>query len=194
MTRKDILLFQLEEMRNEFADALTDLTHEQMVDDPLGGRNPIGWIVCHCINNFDFFLHQRQLDRSVTDADEELKSFARYGWDPPTEENPPPDLTRVPDAFDRVCEICIEVIDSLDEEALTNLAPYWHHGRVESTAGNCVRVINHSNAHLRQIWMIRGALGDKDHWPVQTLYKKPNEERGRFYVPDRKVILADRKR
>ncbi len=86
------------------------------------------------------------------------------------------------------------MIESLDEEALSNLSPYWHHENFESTAGNCVRVINHSNAHLRQIWMIRGALGDRGHWPVQTLYKKPNEERGRFHVPDRETILIDRKR
>jgi hypothetical protein len=41
--------------------------------------------------------------------------------------------------------------------------------------------------------MLRGVLGDKNHWPGQTLYKKSNEERGKFYVPDREKILADRK-
>lgn len=194
MTRKEILLFQLREIRNEFADALADLTHEQMIADPLEGRNPIGWIVCHCINNFDFFLYQRQLNKSLVNASDERKKFARYASNAPNQENSPPDLTDLPDAFDKVCETCIEVIESLDEEALNNLSPYWHHENFESTSGNCVRVINHSNAHLRQIWMIRGTLGHKDHWPVQTLYKKPNEERGRFYVPDRETILANRRR
>ena len=192
MTRKEILLFQLREIRNEFADALADLAQEQLTAQPIGEHNPIGWIVSHCISNFNFFIRERQTNRSVVADYEEFGKFAEYARRPPTEENPPPDLTGVARAFDKVCEICIELIESLDEEALNNLPPYWHHERFESTTGNCVRVINHSNANLRQIWMIRGALGDKAHWPVQTLYKKSNEERGRFYVPDRGKILGDR--
>jgi hypothetical protein len=42
--------------------------------------------------------------------------------------------------------------------------------------------------------MLRGAFGDKEHWPLQTLYKKSNEEQGKFYVPDRETILANRKK
>lgn len=194
MTRKEILLFQLREIRNEFADALEGLTHEELLAQPMKGRNPIGWIACHCINNFNFFLYQRQINKSVLNANEEYKSFAKYGWSPPTKDNKPPDLTELASAVDRIFSDCVDLIASLEEEALTNLPPHWHHKNFESTAGNCVRVINHSNAHLRQIWITRGALGDKDHWPVQTLYKKLNEERGRFYVPDREKILEDRKR
>ncbi len=69
MTRKEILLFQLQEIRNEFADALADLTQEQLTAKPIGNHNPIGWIVCHCFNNFDFFIHQGQIDRSLTADD-----------------------------------------------------------------------------------------------------------------------------
>jgi hypothetical protein len=29
------------------------------------------------------------------------------------------------------------------------------------------------------------ALGDRQHWPIQTIRKRQNAERGRFYVPDR---------
>jgi uncharacterized damage-inducible protein DinB len=194
MTRKEILIFQLREARNEFLDALADLTQEQLTARPIEGRNPIGWIVCHCLHNFNFFIHQRQTNRSLMTADGEYGRFAKYGWDPPTEQNPPPDFTGLSDAVGEVFGVCIELIEALDEEVLSNLSPYWHHKNFESTSGNCVRVINHSNTHLRQIWLLRGALGDKDHWPVQTLYKKPDEERGRFYVPDRETILADRAR
>jgi hypothetical protein len=194
MTRKEILLFQLREIRNEFADALADLTQEQLTAKAIGDHNPIGWIVCHCISNFDFFIHERQTNKSIVADYEDYGIYTRYAWKPPTEENPPPDLTRAVNALDKVCEICIELIESLDEEALSNPAPYWHNENFESTTGNCIRVINHSNAHLRQIWMVRGALGDTDHWPVQTLRKRPNKERGRFYVPDRERILAVRAR
>jgi hypothetical protein len=57
MTRKEIILFQLNEIRNEFADALADLTQEQLVKQHIEGRNPIGWIAVHCLDNFNFFIH-----------------------------------------------------------------------------------------------------------------------------------------
>ena len=194
MTRKEILVFQLREIRNEFLDALADLTQEQLTATPIEGRNPIGWIACHCLHNFDFFIHQRQTNTSLMTTDGKYGQLAKYGWSLPNEDNPPPDFAGLSNAVDEVFGACIELIEALDEEALSKLSPYWHHKNFESTAGNCVRVINHSNAHLRQIWLLRGAMGDKDHWPGQTLYKKSNEERGKFYVPDREEILADRKK
>jgi len=201
MTRKEILTFQLWEIRNEFANALADLTQSQLAARPIKGRNPIGWIVCHCLHNFDFFIYRQQIDKSLMTRDGKYGQLAVYGWDPPTEGNPAPDLDGLASAVDEVFGACIELIEALDEGAFDSPAPYWHHENeeirerdFESVAGNCVRVINHSNAHLRQIWMLRGALGDSEHWPYQTLYKKSNEERGRFYVPDREKILADRKR
>lgn len=193
MTRKEILVFQLREIRNEFADALADLTQEQYARRHIEGRNPIGWIVCHCLMNFDFFIHQRQTSRSLL-ADGKYESFRKYASNPPTEQNPVPDFTGLTGAVDEIFSMCIKLIEALDEDAFDNPAPYWHHRNFESVAGNCVRVINHSNAHLRQIWMLRGSFGDKEHWPVQTLYKKPNEERGKFYVPDRETILTNRKK
>ena len=194
MTRKEILLFQLREIRNEFSDALADLTQEQLTAQPMGDHNPIGWIVSHCITVLNFFIYERQTNRSVAADYEEYEKFIKYSRRPPTRENPAPDLTGVADAFDKIWEICVGLIESLDEEALSALPPYWHHKNFESTSSNCVRMINHKNAHLRQIWMIRGALGDNEYWPVQTLYKKSNEEQGKFYVPERERVLADRAR
>jgi hypothetical protein len=194
MTRKEILVFQLQETRNEFADALADLTQEQLAARPIAGRNPIGWIACHCLRNFDFLVHQRQTNASMMGEQGPYGALAAYSRNPPTDQNPTPDLAGLADAVADVFGACIRIIEALDEDAFDKLAPYWHHQNFESIAGNCVRVINHSNAHLRQIWMLRGALGDREHWPRQTLYKASNEERGRFHVPDREQILADRKR
>ncbi len=193
MTRKEIILFQLNEIRNEFADALADLTQDQLFKQHIEGRNPIGWIACHCLNNFNFFIHLCQTKTSIL-SDGINEKFGKYGHNPPKEDNIPPDFTELPKVVDEVFTTCIKLIEVLDEDAFDNPAPYWHHRNYETTAGNCVRVINHSNAHLRQIWMLRGAFGDKGHWPLQTLYKKPGEEQGKFYVPDRETILVNRKK
>jgi len=191
MTRKEIILFQLNEIGNEFADALADLTQEQLVKQHIEYHNPIGWIACHCLNNFNFFIHLCQTKQNLLADGGRYEKLGKYGHNPPNENNPIPDFSELPKIVDEVFEACIKIIEALDEEAFDKPAPYWHHRNYESTAGNCVRVINHSNAHLRQIWMLRGAMGDKEHWPVQTLYKT---EQGRFYVPDRETVLANRKR
>ena len=120
---------------------------------------------------------------------EEYMTFCVYASSPPNEDNPAPDFSGLNDAVNHIFSKCIDLIEALDEDALGKPAPYWEHEDLEFTDGKCVRVINHSNAHLRQIWMLRGAFGDKDHWPVQMLVK---DEQGKFFVPDREKILADR--
>jgi len=189
MTRKDIILFQLKEIRNEFADALADLDQEKFAKKHIGDHNPIGWIVCHCLNNFNFFIHFCQTKKSILEG--KYEEFSKYASKPPNEDNPPPNFTDLTDAVNYVFGACTELIEAVDEDDFDKPAPYWHHKNFESVVGNCIRVINHSNAHLRQIWMLRGAFGDKDHWAVQTLYK---DDQGKFYVPDRETILANRKK
>jgi hypothetical protein len=71
MKRKEILLLPLREVRNEFADALVDLTQEQLVARPLPAQNPIGWITCHCLHNLNFFLYQRQTGQTLLARDEQ---------------------------------------------------------------------------------------------------------------------------
>jgi len=195
MTRKEVLLFQLHECRNEFADALEGLSDDRLVARPVQGRNPIGWIVCHCMKNFDFFLYATQTGKSVLTPAGQYGAFARYQERPPKEGNPPPDMSGLAEAADRVFAACIAAIEPLDESAFDEEAPYWMHvdENIEHVAENCVRVINHSNAHLRQIWMLRGAMGDTEHWPVQTLIKDRTRPEMPFVVPERAAILGLRR-
>ncbi len=184
MTRKEILVFQLRECRNEIANALDGLTAEQFAEQALPGRNHVGWIVCHCMNNFDFFLHQRQTGESMLGG-ARYEPFAAHGRTPPGDDNPAPDFTDLTRAADEVFRACIEVIAGLLDDAFGEKPPYWHHETFESTAGTCVRVINHSNAHLRQIWLLRGVMDAPDPWPVQTLVKDQSRARMPFVVPPR---------
>lgn len=191
MIHKETLVFQLEELRNEFADALDDLTQEQLTATPHPALNPIGWIACHCMHNWDFFIHQCQTNTSLLTRDGVFGQLAEYGRDPSSALNPPPDLSSLPKVVHKIMTRCIDLIKAVDEQALSEAGPFWHHRQPESTSGNCVRIINHTNAHLRQIWMVRGYLGDETHWPVQTLAKRQDEE-GYFYVQDRESILSKR--
>lgn len=183
MTRKEILLCQLGECRNEFANALDGLTPEQLAAQPIPGKNSVGWIVAHCMRNFDFFLIELQTGHSRLDtAAPEIK---RWQSDPPGEDNPPPDLANLARQADEQFSAAVELVERLDEDAFSRPAPAWRHELYETTAGNCVRVINHSNAHMRQIWLLRGLMEADKPWPTQTLVKDESREDMPFIVPKR---------
>ncbi len=191
MTRKEILLFQLREIRNELADALTGLDQAALTAQPAAGHNTIGWLVCHCLANWDYFLHQPQTDRSLL-AGGRHGALAAYTRLEPARQAEAPDFRDLAAAADEVLGTCVDLIERLDEEALDRPAPFWRRQHYESVAGNCVRVVNHGNAHLREIWLLRGLLDLVEPWPSQTLLSTGDAERSRFYVPDRATVLARR--
>ena len=184
MTRKEILVYQLEEVRYEFAEALDGLSDEAWTAKPIGDRNPIAWIAHHCAGNFDFFLYQTQKGVSLLGENSAYGNLGDYGSGPLNDDQLATDFSDLAAAADEVFSICIDMLSVLSEDEFHEKPPCWPQKSFESVAGNCVRVINHSNAHLRQIWTLRGALNDSS-WPVQKLVKRPDDERGRFYMPPR---------
>jgi len=185
VTRKEILLFQLREIRRELAGALDGLSPEQLTALPVEGRrNPIGWIVCHCMRSVDFFLYRSQTGASYMAGKEAFEPLAAYAGKDAGTDNAAPDLSGLAAACDELWAACIERIEAVDEEDFDRPGPHWSGRGYETVAGNCVRMINHHNAHLRAIWMLRGAMGETEHYPHQTLRKRPADEGGGFTVPD----------
>jgi len=193
MSRKDILTFLLDEARNEFCNALAGLTPEDLAARPVADQNPIGWIVCHCMKNANWFLYEVETGRSLLVGDLRLEAYDRYSSADPTPDNPAPDLSRAVADLDRIYASAIASIAALDGPDLDRPGPRWQRSRPETRAVNCLRVINHSNAHIREIWLLRWALGRREEWPHQTLYIRPDTDRTVFYVPDRATILRDRR-
>ncbi|HUW55854.1 MAG TPA: DinB family protein [Planctomycetota bacterium] len=183
MTRKEILLFQLREIRNELAHALEGLTSGQLAAVPVEGcRNPIGWMVCHCMRGLDFFIHGTLTGVNHMDGDAKFAPLQSYADKAPGPENPAPDLSGLAEACDDLWAACIACVEAVDEDDLDRPGPHWSGRGTETVAGNCVRMINHHNAHLRAVWMLRGAMGGAEHYPHQRLAKRPD---GAFRVPDR---------
>ena len=185
MTRKEILIFQLREIRNEFQKALTGLDAAALTSTPIPGRrNSIGWIVCHCMRTMDRFVHTMQTGKPCAEVHPHLAPYIEHGSRDPGEDNPLPDYSGVAAAWGELQSACIGLIEKLSEEDLDGVAPHWSGRKPEIVAANCVRMINHKNAHLRQIWMLRGAMGETEHFPHQTLRKKPEDPRGAFHAPE----------
>ena len=190
MRRKEILVFLLQEARNEFANALEGLGPEDLPARPVPDQNPIGWIVCHCMRNANWFLYGVETGDSLLTRDPRLQAYDRYAAAPPASDNPTPDLSRAISDLDAIYAQAIAAVNNLDEESLDRPGNHWPHAKPESRAANCLRVINHSNAHTREIWLLRWAQGKREVWPHQTLYTRPDADENVFYVPDRATLRS----
>jgi hypothetical protein len=185
MRLQDVLRFLLEEARNEFANALEGLRPEHLVATPVAGQNPIGWIVCHCMGNAQRFLLDPHGGPDAMGALPRGGEYAAYVSRPPGANNPPPDLSTAIADLDAVLAAGIARIAALGEEDLSRPGPHWSRPEAETAAENCLRVVNHANAHIREIWLLRWEQGAREHWPHQTLRKRPAAEGGGFFVPPR---------
>lgn len=170
MTLKQVILHQLYEMQREMAAAIRGLSPEQLQTRLPGKNNHIAWIVQHCCANVDIWLHR---PTTGVFAIEHTERFIQWPVSPPEEGEQFPDVERLLDRWMQVTSAGIAVIASLDATQLSN--PGQEQGQ-EAVVNSCLRVLNHQNAHLRQIWMMLGDFGLSDtRWPCQGTWLA-NEE------------------
>ena len=162
MILKKYILHQLREMQREMTVALRGLSPEQLHARPPGQKNHIAWIVQHCCINVDALLHRSTTGRfAISHTDR----FLDWPTSPPGDGEQFPDANALLDRWTHVTEGGIAAIASLDEAQL--LEPGQVFGE-EPIVQSCLRVINHQNAHLRQIWMVLGGLRlSGKRWPTQ---------------------------
>jgi uncharacterized damage-inducible protein DinB len=159
---KRVILHQLREMQREMALAISGLSSEHLEARLPGRRNSIAWIVQHCCANVDIWLHRSTMGEF---AIQHTDRFITWPVSPPEEGESFPDANTLLDRWARATEAGISAIASLDDSQL--LVPGQALGK-EAMVQSCLRVLNHQNAHLRQIWMMLGSLGLSDaHWPSQ---------------------------
>ncbi len=84
-------------------------------------------------------------------------------------------LPTVKEMLDRLAAVrkaATEILSATTDAQLldsTSSAPDWYRQHNRNRADTYLRTICHTMAHVRQIWMLRGAMGltDKDGWPEQ---------------------------
>ena len=167
---KGSIAIGLDDVFTALEDCLCDLSDEQVAALPIPGRNNIAWIMTHTLDNLAHYANA--FPSGKMPAAYEERSEAWRSW---TRERPKPE-----DTFPTTQELLSVLADVRDAatEALSTLtgadllaAPqhtedFWK-GRTQADA--YMRTIWHANAHLRQMWLIRGALGltDGKAWPQQ---------------------------
>jgi hypothetical protein len=167
------LLASLDECITALIESIHDLTDDHLRAFPIEARNCIAWIAVECIMNLDRHANSFQTGERVIPDTAQWKIW----WNLFRHER-----SRQPDSaadFPPVEEI-VEQLNAVADAAWKGLldatpgdlagnrhaAPEW----APRTAGDAYfRTIAHTNSHVRQIWLLRGALGltNSHAWPRQ---------------------------
>lgn len=165
---KESVSIGLDESLTSLMESFNDLSDDVVRAYPIEGRHNISTLVMHCLQNLDgnvnwvlsTMLSGEKGGGSVTFEHEERFEL----WGLPEEKKPKPGddfpgVRELSDMYDNVSKRAIELVDSLKP------APhYW-----PRVADPCLRSVYHTAGHVRQIWLLRGALGltDGRSWPRQ---------------------------
>jgi hypothetical protein len=157
----------LDEALTALEESFFDLTDEQMRAFAIPGRNNIAWIVMHAMQNLDEY----------TNLEAQAKTFEhepRWSlWNCTPEQRPKrgdsfPSKEQMMKWLGSLRQRAEATLQRVDEEFLRSKTPpewRWPGNRADFYK----RTIFHTMAHVRQIWLLRGALGltDGKSWPQQ---------------------------
>ncbi|MCC7204406.1 MAG: DinB family protein [Phycisphaeraceae bacterium] len=155
----------LDEALIALEESFFDLTDAQMRAFPIKGRNNISWIVMHTLQNLDEYTNLQGGPRPF--PHEERWDL----WQCRPEQRPKPGDVFPP--AEQMLRWLYEIraraeaiLAGLDEPYLREKpGDHWPGDRADFYK----RTILHAMAHVRQIWLLRGALGltDGKSWPQQ---------------------------
>lgn len=164
MTFKEYILHQLKEIKREMLNAINDLSKEDLVAFEPCGHWPIAWIVQHCCGIIDSYIYKHITGKAFLTHD--VERIAYPFKIEPKPEDVYPELSVLLERWSTLLDASIEQIGSLSEETLND--KFFNHD--EEIAVSCLRVINHTNAHLRNIWCILGERRVDTKWAEQSTW------------------------
>jgi hypothetical protein len=168
---KQAIAIGLDEALTAFEEAIYDLSDEQLWEFPIPGRNNIAWIAMHMLENLDINAVHVQAGRRVAPED-----YRWSLWECKPNERPNAKwqflsqsaiLARLKEVRAAVEEI-LAAASEADLQGPSAFDAHWREcGKTRADA--YLRTISHTQAHVRQIWLLRGALGliGGDSWPMQ---------------------------
>ena len=165
MTLKEYVLHQLREMKREMLESIDGMDAAALAFDDSASHSPAAWVVQHACANVDYFLHKGLTGRFAIDHEPRYLSRPLIGPEPGDEYPSPEELV---DRWRSVCEAAIGALDNATEARLQE--PTRVVQPEEALVESCLRVINHQNAHMRQIWCLRGLQGEKNKYPHQQTW------------------------
>lgn len=164
---REAIAIGLDEAFTALEESFYDLNDDQVSSFPIPGCNNIAWIVMHSLQNLDHYTNGVQTGKRVL-TDERRWGLWNYRGERPKPGDDFPSQKEMIDNLKTVRSAAVEAIDAVEENQLRQKgAP--ESGWDRTRADGYMRTIHHTMAHVRQIWLLRGALGitDGKSWPRQ---------------------------
>ena len=122
------------------------------------GHWPIAWIVEHCTHTADAFLYRPIHGSFLHEYADHVMSWPKRN---PVEGDEYPESEAMATRWSELCDAVVAIVESREEEDLQQ-----QHGR-EPYIQSILRIINHTNSHLRSLWCILGERRVDHKWAEQ---------------------------
>jgi hypothetical protein len=157
----------LDEVLTALEESFYDLSDEQAWRFPLPGRNNIAWIVMHCLDNLDDCAVGAQTGKRLLPEEPRWDLWQCAPEERPKPGDPFPAVSEMLGWLRQVRAAAMAALDAADEAAL--VAKTLSHPQKPTRSDFTLRTICHTNAHVRQIWLLRGVMGlhGETAWPRQ---------------------------
>lgn len=163
---KEAVAIGLDEALTALEESFYDLSDEQVRSFPVPGENNIAWTVMHCLDNLDEY--------AVSTATGERLYPTEWRWalwqcrpeERPKPGDPFPGTAEMLSRLRAIRQAAMAALERMDESAL--LEKCGDYPRKPLRSDWYTRTICHTNSHVRQVWLLRGALGlANGPWPEQ---------------------------
>jgi hypothetical protein len=163
---KQALYIGLDESFTALEESFQDLSDQQVWMFPIPGENNIAWIVMHCLDNLDDCANDYPTGQRVMEYEWRWDLWECRPEERPKPGDPFPAKVEMLDLLSRIRAAAFVTLAKLDESTLTLQS--IKHPTKHSLADFYLRTIYHTQCHVRQIWLLRGALGlAAGAWPEQ---------------------------
>jgi len=164
---KQAIAVGLDEALTALEECFYDLGDEQLQSFPIPGRNNIAWIVMHCLDSLDEHANGCASGHRTFPAEWRWNLWNCRPEERPKPGDPFPTRDEMLGTLQGVREAAMGTIERIEEPAL--IERWIPHPQNHSRADFYMRTIYHTMAHVRQIWLLRGAVGltDGQSWPRQ---------------------------
>jgi hypothetical protein len=163
---KEAIFISLDEALTALEESFYDLTDEQVWSFPAAGKNNIAWIVMHCLDNLDEYLNGAQTGERLFPTEWRWDLWQCKPEERPKPGDPFPTAQEMLERLRKIRDAGMATLEHMDESAMTDRLGSHPHKTLRSDW--YMRTLYHTNSHVRQIWLLRGALGlVNGPWPEQ---------------------------
>lgn len=172
-TLKGALELQLDEALTGLEESFHDLSDEQLWSKPLPGRHNIATLVGHLVMSMDLYGAHPATGGMTMQHEDRFDIWRFSEADLRDKQDNLPATAEMLRRFRTLREAVVGYVRSAPDKDLLSQrnVPGWWRDRGATQLDAQMRLIGHVQAHVRQIWLMRGLMGltDAAGWPQQHL-------------------------